>query len=172
MPIPPLSRFLVWNLHITWLLLPTTRLSKVTFPLRSSYYSRNCNNAFAGSLGMHIVRSLKFLVHFERSRFQCIIRYELSIRNYSERTLFHPKIDACPKLCTITICIITISTVYLFGTEDSLSGRLISGRPTSVVSGGMPQQYTWGKIKGLKFGLILSPRVQSPPILSEKTLHS
>ena len=68
---------------------------------------------------MHIVRSLKFLVHFERSRFQCIIRYELSIRNYSERTSFHPKLDASPKLCTITICIITISTVLRLRTPLS-----------------------------------------------------
>ena len=50
---------------------------------------------------MHIVHSLKFLVHFECSRFQCIIPYELLIRNYSEQTLFHPKLNACPKLCTI-----------------------------------------------------------------------
>ena len=94
-------------------------------------YSRNRNNAFVGSLRilMHIVRSLKFLVHFECSRFQCIIRYELSIRNYSEWTLFHPKLDACPKLCTITICIITISTVSLFISNMSLN--LFSHHPNT-----------------------------------------
>ena len=66
-----------------------------------------------GSLGilMDIVRSLKSLVHFERSRFQCNVRYELSNRNYSERTSFPRKLDASPKLCIIIICIITTSTV-------------------------------------------------------------